>query len=271
MAAAFPDTPFTGGQEAPFVARWTSDATFVLIQFDRPRVADATGVAYLGVGEKGTFCSESQPDRAAGGFPVFHRAAARNWSAGFGGNPGDEGYWLSFLAVDRLRAGGRSVSPGIDYGMPGPKPPTCGSPRAASFATAGPGKMTPDGISGMFAVFNENPLQGGQVPPRMYRAVNDRVLAFVQFDHNSADKATELRYIGIAERSTFCASTQPSRDFTHFHDLVAPTYAQGHGGAPATVGFWGTWVAAETFESQGRQVLPGVDREFSPTPPPSSC
>jgi len=29
--------------------------------------------------------------------------------------------------------------------------------------------------------------------------------------------------------------------------------------------------AAEQFESQGRAVTPGVDREFSPTPPPSSC
>src|SRR5215831_4842088 len=97
LAAAFPDVPFRGGQVAPFVARWTSDATFVFVQFDRPRVAEASGVAYLGVGEKGTFCSESQPDRVAGSFPVFHRAAASTWWAGFGGNAGVEGYWLSFL------------------------------------------------------------------------------------------------------------------------------------------------------------------------------
>jgi hypothetical protein len=61
----------------------------------------------------------------------------------------------------------------------------------------------------------------------MYRTLNDQVLAFVQFDHNAADKATELRYIGIAEKSKFCASTQPTRDFTHFHDLIAPGLRAG--------------------------------------------
>src|SRR5215831_16452407 len=88
LAAAFPDAPFTGGQAAPFVARWASDSTFVFVQFDRPTAAAASGVAYLGVGEKGTFCSESQPDSAAGGFPVFHRAAAPTWPAGLGGGAG---------------------------------------------------------------------------------------------------------------------------------------------------------------------------------------
>jgi hypothetical protein len=271
LAAAFSDAPFAGGQVAPFVAKWASDTTFVFVQFDRPRAADASGVAYLGVGEKGTFCSESQPDRASGGFAVFHRAVSPGWTSGSGGRAGDDGYWLSYLAVDRLRAAGRTVTLGIDYAMPGPRPPSCGSARPATFAAPGAGKMTPDAIGRIFSVFTENPLQGGQVPPRMYRALNDRVLAFVQFDHNSADKATDLRYIGIVEKSKFCASTQPTRDFTHFHDLVAPVYAQGHGGAPGTIGFWGTWVAAVPFESQGRQVSPGVDREFSPTPAPSSC
>jgi len=255
----------------PFVARWASDSTFVFVQFDRPRAADSSGVAYLGVGVKGTFCSESEPDSAGGSFPVFHRAVFPAWPAGFGGRAGDEGYWLSYLAVDRLRVGGRPVGLGIDYGMSGPRPPSCGSARPATFGPPGAGRMSPDAIGRLFAVFDENPLPRGQVPPRRYLALNDRVLAFVQFDRSSAVSATELRYIGIAERSRFCASTQPTRDFTHFHDLVAPTYAQGHGGAPGTIGFWGMWVAAEPFESQGRQVEPGVDREFAPTPPPGSC
>jgi hypothetical protein len=271
LAAAFPDQPFAGGQVVPFVARWASDSTFVFVRFDRLTAAAASGVAYLGVGEKGTFCSEGQPDRSAGGFPVFHRAVSPSWAAGIGGRAGDQGYWLSYLAVDRLRSAGREVGPGIDYAMPGTRPPSCGSARPATFVPPGAGKMTPDAIARMFSVFTENPLQGGQVPPRMYRALNDQVLGFVQFDHNSAAQATELRYVGIAVRSKFCASTQPTRDFTHFHDLVAPAYAQGHGGSPGTIGFWGIWVAAVSFESQGRQVQPGVDREFSPTPPPSNC
>ena len=269
LAAAFPDTVFSGGQEAPFVAKMATDSTFMFVEFDRPKVSDATGVAYVGVGVKGTFCSESQPDPRGGSFPVFQQTTAPSWASGLGGKAGAAGYWLSYIAADKLTTGARSVDVGIDYRMPAKPAPSCGTP-APSPAPATP-SLTPSAISSLFSVFPENPLQGGQVPPRTYRTLNDQTLAFLQFDHNSAAQAKELRYFGIFRKSTFCQSTQPSRDFTHFHDLVAPTYAQGHGGAPNTVGFWGTWIAAEPFESQGRLVTPGVDRQFSPTPPPSSC
>jgi len=126
LAGAFPDAPFAGGQAVPFVAKWASDTTFVFVQFDRPRAADASGVAYLGVGEKGTFCSESQPDRGAGSFPVFHRAVSAGWPAGFGGRAGDDGYWLSYLAVDRLRARAARSPSGSTTPCPAP-----GRPRAA--------------------------------------------------------------------------------------------------------------------------------------------
>ncbi len=269
LAAAFPDTTFTGGQTAPFVAKAVTDSTFMFVQFDRPRVSEASGIAYLGIGVKGTNCAESQPDRSAGSFPVFHQASATNWDAGLGGKPGAAGYWLSYVAADKLSMGGRQVDPGVDYKMPGHPIPSCGS--ATPQPSTATSSLTQPAIGALFSVFPENPLQGGQVPPRTYRTLNDQVLGFLQFDHNSAAQAKELRYFGIFKRSTFCQSTQPTRDFTHFHDLVAPTYAQGHGGAPNTVGFWGTWIAAEPFESQGRQVSPGVDRQFSPTPAPSSC
>lgn len=269
LAAAFPDTLFTGGQAAPFVAKSVTDSTFVFVQFDRPKVSDASGVAYLGVGVKGTFCSESQPDKSGGSFPLFHQASASSWDGGLGGKPGAAGYWLSYVATDKMTVGGRSVDVGVDYKTPGKSAPSCGS--AVSLPTTATTALTQPAIAALFSVFPENPLQGGQVPPRTYRTLNDQVLGFLQFDHNSAAQAKELRYVGIFKRSTFCQSTQPTRDFTHFHDLVAPSYAQGHGGAPNTVGFWGTWIAAEPFESQGRQVNPGVDRQFSPTPPPSSC
>ena len=271
LAAAFADQPFTGGQTPPFLSRWFSDSTFMFVQFDRLRVADATGVAYLGVGTKGTFCSETQPDRDSGSFPVFHQASAAGWEAGLGGKAGGQGYWLSYLAVDELESGGRAVPLGVDYKMPGKSAPACGSATAPAFTTPGAGKPSADAIVKFFGLFGEQPLQGGQTAPRIFRTLNDQVLAFLQFDHNSAKTATELRYFGIWKKSTFCAATQPSRDFTHFHDLVAPSYGQGHGGKAGTVGFWGTWLAAEKFETQGRTVDPGVDRLFSPTPPPTTC
>jgi hypothetical protein len=272
LADAFPDQPFTGGQKAPFVARWVTDTSFAFLQFDRPAAAASKAVAYVGVGVKGTFCAETRPDAAGGGFTRFQRSLAPSWTAGAGGRAGDQGYWLSFVAVDQLDVAGRSVPLGIDYRYPGPTPPSCGGAAAApTFSPTGAGRLTPDAIARLFAVFTDQPLQGGQTAPRIFKAISDRALLFLQFDRNSATDARELRYLGFWTRSTYCASTQPSRDFTHFHRLVAPSYALGHGGPPGTAGFWGTWIAAEQFESQGRTVAPGVDREFSPTPPPSSC
>ncbi len=271
IAAAFGDQPFTGGQTPPFLAKWFTDSTFMFVQFDRPKVANATGVAYLGVGVKGAFCTESQPDSNQGSFRVFHQASASSWESGLGGRAGAAGYWLSYLAVDQLNAGGRTVPLGVDYTMPAKPVPSCGSAPGAAFTTPGAGKPSADSIATLFGLFNEQPLQGGQVAPRVFRTLNSQVLAFLQFDHNSAKQAQELRYFGIWKKSTFCASTQPTKDFSHFHDLVAPSYGQGHGGKPGTVGFWGTWLAAEQFESQGRTVSPGVDRLFSPTPPPATC
>ncbi len=120
-------------------------------------------------------------------------------------------------------------------------------------------------------LFTDQPLTGGQVAPRSFKQVNDQVLAFVQFDKPKPQDASSLMYIGLWKKSTDCKATQPSPDFTHFHRTAAPAYGQGHAGLPGIEGFWGIWVADTAFESPGRQVSPGVDRQFSPTPPPSSC
>jgi len=271
LTAAFPDGPFAGGQKAPLVARWVTDSSFVFLQFDSPTAAGAKALAYIGVGVKGRFCSETRPD-SGGSFTRFQRYQATDWTRGAGGKAGDQGYWLSFVALDRLNVAGRAVPLGVDYRYPGTQPPTCGSVSSApTFSPPGAGKPQPEAIAKLFSVFTDQPLQGGQVAPRIFKSVSAQALVFLQFDKNSSTEARDLRYIGFWTRSTFCGSTQPSPDFTHFHRLVAPSYALGHGGPPGTPGFWGTWVAAEPFESQGRTITPGVDRDFSPTPPPSSC
>jgi hypothetical protein len=122
-------------------------------------------------------------------------------------------------------------------------------------------------------LFADNVFLGGQVPPRMYRWVNPDTSIFVQFDRPTAHGATTIRYVGIGVRGTFCAETQPrgpAGGFTHFHRLEAPVYAQGHGGPPGAQGYWLTWVATDDFESSDkREIHPGVDYQFSPTPPPS--
>jgi hypothetical protein len=275
LADAFGDQPLQGGQTTPFLAKWISASTFVFVQLDKPKPQDAAAVTYFGVGQKGVFCSETQPDRSGSpnsSFTVFHQWSAPNFAKGLGGKAGAEGYWLSYLAVDKLSVAGRTVTPGIDYAAPSAPPPSCGSGvTQPAFTPPGAGKQASDSIGRLFGIFTDQPLQGGQVAPRIYKQLNDQTLALLQFDKNTAKDATELRYIGIFRKGTYCKSAQPSPDFTHFHMLVAPSYAQGHGGPANGPGFWGTWVAAVQFESQGRTVPPGVDRQFSPTPPPATC
>ena len=271
LAAIFSDKPFIGGQVAPFLMKWMSDSTFVFMQLSGPVSASST-VAYLGLGVKGTFCAQTRPDRTGGSFTRFQRYQAPAWDSGAGGRAGDQGYWLSFLAVDRLVVSGRTVPIGIDYRYPAPAAPSCGAdPAGPNFEPAAAGGPGADAIARIFALFNEQPLQGGQVPPRVFKSLHDRVLAFAEFDRNSPTDARELHWFGIFIETTYCRSTQPAPDFVHFHRLVSANYATGHGGPAGSVGFWGIWVSAERFQFQGRDLIPGVDREHNPTSPPSSC
>jgi len=128
--------------------------------------------------------------------------------------------------------------------------------------------LSAEEIQSLAARFTQMPLRGGQVAPRLYAAVNDDVSIFLQFDNADPAQATTLRYIGISVRGVFCAEAQPDPAFTHFHSFrPAAMYSQGHGGEPGEEGYWLLWVATDSFTTGGRQVVPGVDREFSPTPP----
>jgi plastocyanin len=96
------------------------------------------------------------------------------------------------------------------------------------------------------------------VPPRLGKWVNEDNFIFVQLHDLAAP--TAIRYFGVGSVGTFCAEGQPSTDFTHYHRFHAPEYREGHAGEPGE---------EDSFEARdGRQVVPGVDREFSPTPPP---
>jgi hypothetical protein len=132
--------------------------------------------------------------------------------------------------------------------------------------------LTPEKIQQLHAMFDDNPLLGGQVPPRRHLWVNRNVSIFVQFDSNDPAVATRMRYIGISVKGVFCAEAQPDMPngaFTHFHRLTAPVYGQGHGGAPGEIGYWLTWLAVDEFMLGTRPVKPGIDYQFAPTPPPT--
>src|SRR5918994_3612398 len=101
--------------------------------------------------------------------------------------------------------------------------------------------ITAEDISNLASLFNDQPFQGGQVSPRVAKWVNDDVFIFLQFDERDPSNATAIEY------------------------------REGHGSKAGDEGYWLMWVATGEFEIQGRYVKPGVDRDFSPTPPPPKC
>jgi hypothetical protein len=131
--------------------------------------------------------------------------------------------------------------------------------------------ITTKDISDLAAVFIDQPFQGGQVSPRVAKWVNNDVFIFLQFDERNASNATAINYIGVGKRGTFCEEDRPSPDFVHFHKWNATEYKHGHGSKAGDEGYWLMWVATGEFNMQGRHVTAGVDREFSPTPPPPRC
>jgi plastocyanin len=269
LVEQFGDEVLVGGQVAPRFSRWVNDDVFIFLQLDSSDLAEATDIRYVGIGVKGVFCAETLPDRS---FTHFHKYDAPEYGLGHGSEPGDQGYWLTWVSVDEFETrDGRHVAPGIDYEFSPTPPPACGAeiPDVA-FDPPGADPLTSEEIRTLAPLFDSQILTGGQVAPRFHKWVNEDVSIFIQFDSTNLDEATALRDIGITVSGTFCAETQPTADFPHFHQTDAPDYAKGHGSAPGQTGYWLLWVATDTYETRdGRAVTPGVDREFSPTPPPA--
>jgi plastocyanin len=268
ITAQFTDEVLIGGQVPPRISRWVNENVFMFLQLDNSDLAQATAIRYVGVGVKGVFCAETQPDPS---FTHFHKYDAPEYAEGHGSQPGDQGYWLTWAATETFDTrDGRHVTPGIDYEFSPTPPPDCGATiPEVNFTPEGADALTVDEIAELMALFNDGILTGGQTPPRFHKWVNKDVSIFLQFDSSNPAEATELRNVGITVPGTFCASSQPSEDFPHFHQTHAPTYGEGHGSEPGQVGYWLLWIATTTYETRdGRQVVPGVDRAFSPTPPP---
>jgi hypothetical protein len=264
----FSDNPFLGGQVAPRQYRWVNENVLLFVQFDRPRQADARALRYIGISTKGTFCAESQPDRA---FTHYHRVTSPTYASGHGGRPGEnKGYWLLWVAVDDFDSGGARISPGVDYAFsPTPGPPCGGNPPAPDFEGPGAHRLTRGEIRALARLFSDNPFRGRQKPPRLYRWVSGDVLAWIQFDKPNPARARSLRYVGIAKRGAFCSEDRPHADFTAFQQRSAPTWAKGKGGKKGRAGFWHLAVAVDKFRMPWGNVTPGVDRKFAPTRPPS--
>ena len=265
LATEFTDQVFIGGQISPRSPKWVNNNVFIFLQFDNPD--NIISLRYIGIGVRGVFCAEKQPDKA---FTHFHKFDAREYPEGHGTQAGEQGYWVMWVAVDNFESQGRSVKPGIDYNFVPTPPPQCGSDIArTTFLPQYAGDLTKDEIGRLVALFNDNPLTGSQIAPRVSRWVNNDTFIFLQFDNPDLTQATSLRYIGIGVRGEFCKEKQPHTDFTHLHKYDANTYAEGHAEQAGDKGYWLLWVAADEFDVQGRRVNPGADREFALLTPPA--
>jgi len=104
------------------------DGTYLFLHFDKP-LPEATRIIYVGWAVRGRWCAEEQPQ----GFTHFHRTAkAPAWDAGHGGSkPGEDGYWLKHIAVERFEMpammgmSARTIEPGLDRMFMPTKAPQC--------------------------------------------------------------------------------------------------------------------------------------------------
>lgn len=156
---------------------------------------------------------------------------------------------------------------------PPPAPPAAGptaAPAVNRMAAPTGAPLKPEAIKALAALFNQALFTGGQVAPRSYKAVNDDVSIFLQFNPSNPADATTVRSAGIGLKGVFCAEAHPDKAFSHLHaSRPEARYADGHGGPPGEKGYWLMWTTLEPYERQGKQVAPGVDYECCPTPPPS--
>lgn len=273
LKALFDDEAYIGGQEAPRLVKWITPDSYLFVQFDAFDPAEGNVPLFLGLGVKGVFCSEAQPDGAEGSFTHFHQPSAPDYGDGHGGAPGTEGYWLSFIALAEFDAQGRNVVPGIDYELAPTPPPDCGDQvPEANFSAPGEQALSADDLAAFVSFFDDPILDGGQVAPRFYKSINEDVSIFIQLDAFDPAEATTIRYVGLSQRGVFCDAARPSPDFTHYHRHDAAEYADGHGGPPGeSEGYWLAFVATHDFEllfpgqdpSQARDVAAGIDREFA--------
>jgi hypothetical protein len=271
LHAMFDDNPLLGGQVPPRRHLWVNKDVSIFVQFDSQDPAVATEMRYIGIGVKGVFCAEAQPDGPTGAFPHFHRLTAPVYNQGHGGAPGEIGYWLTWLAVDEFTLGTRLVTPGIDYEFFPTPAPSCGDdvPKP-NFKAPGEGNLSRSEIAQLAAAFDDVVFTGGQTTPWLPLWANERAAIFLEFNAERLREAYELRRFGLALRGTFCAQQQPHTDFSHYHLADAESFDEGSRPAPGeTDGFWMLALAVDDFHGGSRAVTTGVDREFLATPPPA--
>ena len=95
---------------------------------------------------------------------------------------------------------------------------------------------------------------------------------FLHFDKPIAE-ATKILYTGHTVPGKFCKEDQDAlpEGFTHFHKkfVEGDNPQAGHGGKGGEEGYWFIHIAINEFDMPWGHVVPGLDKVFMPTPPPS--
>lgn len=300
LVAAFDDDPMNANQREVegemkeytprHVWKWVTDETLIGLHFDDPNPEETEALDYIVVGKKGLFTEESQP---APEFSHFHQHTADSWEAGHGGETGDEGYWLTHIAVDDIEYPfhGEQISPRVDYDF-FPTPPEEGSEgHSTDFDSpdGNDGSITNEEAQELVSLFDDQVTSEGQfdspsgehTPRHVWKWVNEDVAMFLHWNEPEPDEATELDYFGIGVHSQFREGDRPvdtrgrddidglDPDFSHFHKWEADSWEAGHGAQSEDQ--YGLWLVHHNvreveYPFHEEPVDVGVDREFFPTP-----
>ncbi|MFU8869513.1 hypothetical protein [Natronococcus sp.] len=287
LVAAFDDEPMSDEQQEvegsernytpQHVWKWVGDENLIGLHFDDPNPEEATALDYITIGQKGLFTEESQPGEE---FTHFHQHTADGWEAGHGGQTGDEGYWLTHIAVREIQYPfhDEPIEPQVDYGFM-PTPPEEGSEGHDvdwQAPDGGEGDLADEDRDELIEIFddewtNEDQQEAdGRTPAHVWKWVTEDTLVFLHWDEPNPEEAENLIYFGIGERGQFTGEDVPAGqadDFTHFHKHEADSWEAGHGGQdPDQHGMWLVHHATRDHEMPWGEIEVGIDREFMPTP-----
>ena len=288
LVAAFDDQPMNedqhevDGEDRSYTPRhvwkWISDENLIGLHFDDPNPEEATELDYITIGQKGLFTEESQPDEE---FSHFHQHTADGWEDGHGGETGDEGYWLTHIAVREIEYPFHDdpIDPQVDFGFM-PTPPEEGSEGhdvSWDAPDGGEGDLSDDERDELVDIFDDSWTTGQDdaphgTPAHVWKWVSEETFLFLHWDEPAVEEAENLIYFGMGQRGQFTSDDVPAGqadEFTHFHKHEADSWEAGHGGQDAEQ--WGAWLvhhATRDHEMPWGEVEVGIDREFMPTEPP---
>ena len=289
LVAAFDDQPMNEdqheveGEDRSYTPRhvwkWVSDETLIGLHFNDPNPEEADELDYITIGQKGLFTEESQPDEE---FSHFHRHTADGWEDGHGGETGDEGYWLTHIAVREIEYPfhDEPIEPQVDYGFM-PTPPEEGSDGHDvdwEAPDGGEGDLSAEDRDELLEIFDDSWTEGQDdaphgTPAHVWKWVSEETFVFLHFDEPAVEEAENLIYFGMGQRGQFTSDDVPAGqedEFSHFHKHEADGWEAGHGGQDPEQ--WGAWLVHHAVRElempfHDEPIDVGIDREFMPTPP----